>query len=145
MRLWCLHPRYLDAKGLVALWREGLLAKAVLKKQTKGYKNHPQLLRFKETKNPVQAIDQYLWAVHEESEKRGYNFDSTKLGRKIKANKIKVTSGQLRYEFEHLSRKLKLRSPLQYRMNKKTKSIRPHPLFKVIKGSIALWEKISSH
>ena len=36
MRLWSLHPRYLDAKGLVALWREGLLAQAVLKGQTKG-------------------------------------------------------------------------------------------------------------
>jgi len=30
MRLWSLHPRYLDAKGLVALWREGLLAQKVL-------------------------------------------------------------------------------------------------------------------
>jgi len=25
MRLWTLHPKYLDARGLVALWREGLL------------------------------------------------------------------------------------------------------------------------
>jgi hypothetical protein len=30
MRLWSLHPRYLDAKGLQAVWREGLLAKKVL-------------------------------------------------------------------------------------------------------------------
>lgn len=43
MRLWSLHPQYLDAKGLVALWREGLLAQAVLAGQTRGYKRHPQL------------------------------------------------------------------------------------------------------
>ena len=30
MRLWSLSPRYLDVKGLVAVWREGLLADAVL-------------------------------------------------------------------------------------------------------------------
>ncbi|WP_368086417.1 pyrimidine dimer DNA glycosylase/endonuclease V [Nitrosomonas sp. Nm34] len=26
MRLWSIHPKYLDAKGLLALWREGLQA-----------------------------------------------------------------------------------------------------------------------
>ncbi|HEU5178767.1 MAG TPA: pyrimidine dimer DNA glycosylase/endonuclease V, partial [Burkholderiales bacterium] len=31
MRLWSLHPKYLDARGLVALWREALLAQAVLR------------------------------------------------------------------------------------------------------------------
>jgi hypothetical protein len=30
MRLWSLHPEYLDANGLVALWREALLAQAFL-------------------------------------------------------------------------------------------------------------------
>ena len=51
MRIWSLHPRYLDAKGLVAVWRETLLAKHVLEGKTKGYKNHPQLNRFREVKN----------------------------------------------------------------------------------------------
>jgi hypothetical protein len=36
MRLWSLHLKYLDAKGLVAVW--GLLAKKVSKEKTKGYK-----------------------------------------------------------------------------------------------------------
>jgi hypothetical protein len=31
MRIWSLHPKYLDSKGLVALWRESLLAKNVLR------------------------------------------------------------------------------------------------------------------
>jgi len=43
MRIWSLHPKYLDSKGMVALWREALLAKQVLLNKTKGYKNHPQL------------------------------------------------------------------------------------------------------
>ena len=43
MRLWSIHPRYLDSMGLVALWREALLAQAVLRGETKGYKFHPQL------------------------------------------------------------------------------------------------------
>jgi len=38
MRLWTIHPKYLDAKGLVALWRETLLAKHVLEGKTPGYK-----------------------------------------------------------------------------------------------------------
>jgi hypothetical protein len=47
MRIWSIHPKYLDIKGLVALWREALLAKHVLEGRTKGYRNHPQLDRFK--------------------------------------------------------------------------------------------------
>jgi hypothetical protein len=43
MRLWSLHPQYLDPQGLVALWREALLAQAVLRGKTRGYKHHPQL------------------------------------------------------------------------------------------------------
>jgi len=60
MRIWSLHPKYLDSKGLVALWRETLLAKHVLEGKTKGYKNHPQLNRFKAMKKPVEVINQYL-------------------------------------------------------------------------------------
>ena len=43
MRLWSLHPKYLDKLGLLGLWRESLLAQKVLLGKTKGYKNHPQL------------------------------------------------------------------------------------------------------
>ncbi len=48
MRLWSLHPKYLDRQGLLAVWREGLLAQKVLQGKTKGYKNHPQLKRFQQ-------------------------------------------------------------------------------------------------
>ncbi|WP_396134581.1 pyrimidine dimer DNA glycosylase/endonuclease V [Cellulomonas sp. ATA003] len=47
MRIWSVHPRYLDRQGLTAGWREGLLAQKVLTGTTKGYRNHPQLRRFR--------------------------------------------------------------------------------------------------
>lgn len=56
MRLWSVHPKYLDTRGLTACWREGLLARKVLLGQTKGYRNHPQLIRFRNTQNPVAAV-----------------------------------------------------------------------------------------
>jgi len=79
MRLWSIHPKHLDANGLVALWREGLLAQNVLLGNTRGYKNHPQLTRFKNTNNQSAAIASYLRAVAEEADSRGYNFNKSKI------------------------------------------------------------------
>src|SRR5665213_874155 len=56
MRLWTLHPRYLDAQGLVAAWREALLAQKVLEGATRGYTRHPQLIRFQSHPKPLEAI-----------------------------------------------------------------------------------------
>src|SRR6185295_4973729 len=107
MRIWSIHPKYLDAKGLVALWRETLLTKHVLEGKTKGYKNHPQLDRFKKIKNPVDAINQYLSIVYTEALARGYDFNKQKINWKFKKRRIKVTAGQLEYEASHLLNKLK--------------------------------------
>ena len=134
MRIWSIHPKYLDAKGLVALWRETLLAQKVLKGETKGYKNHPQLIRFKQHKNPVGAIATYLTAVSNESNKRGYKFDT---------NKIPVTSGQLLYELKHLKKKLKLRDPAAYKRIKSVKNPDVHPLFTTVEGSVEEWERLN--
>ena len=71
MRLWLLHPRHLDPQGLVALWREGLLARHVLHGPTRGYRNHPQLDRFKAHPQPRRAIDAYLAVVQEDASARG--------------------------------------------------------------------------
>src|SRR5512135_1247557 len=101
MRLWTVHPRYLDAKGLVALWREGLLAQAVLRGRTKGYTHHPQLTRFREQDSPAGCIAEYLRAVHAESVRRGYGFVSAKIGRSRGSGLISVTTGQLHFEWKH--------------------------------------------
>lgn len=139
MRLWSLHPSHLDSKGLVALWREGLLAQKVLRGKTKGYRHHPQLIRFRATKNPVSAIGIYLWAVAVEAKTRGYNFDASKIVSKSSRIRISVTSGQLEFERKHLTRKLRKRDPVKARLFK-TAKLEPHPVMYVIRGSVESWE-----
>jgi len=142
MRLWSLHPGYLDAKGLVALWREGLLAQKVLLGKTKGYRNHPQLERFKEHRNPKAAIATYLYAIYLEAKQRGYSFDQNKLGPQRTCQKIAVTREQLKYEMEWLISKLEARAPDHLKQLAIRPTIKPHPSFNIIAGQIAPWEKI---
>jgi hypothetical protein len=141
VRLWCLHSGYLDARGFVSLWREGLLARKVLQGQTRGYKNHPQLESVKGHLQPVVMIDCYLHYVYEEAVRRGYQFDVGKLGPKQECSKILVTEGQIEYELNHLKAKLKLRDPAQYQKICAVKQPTAHPLFKVVAGGVESWER----
>jgi hypothetical protein len=142
MRLWTLHPKYLDAKGIVALWREALLAQKVLQGATTGYKHHPQLLRFSKTKNPPAALAAYLKAVHEEAVRRDYKFDASKIGSQRSRGKIIETRGQLLYEWAHLKRKLKQRDPKRLSEFASVKIPAQHPLFKIVPGKVRDWEKV---
>jgi hypothetical protein len=142
MRLWSLHPQYLDAKGLVALWREALLAQNVLLGKTKAYQHHPQLDRFKKTKQPPAFLATYLAHVYEEALARGYQFDRKKIARVRVKSHLTLTRGQLHYEFKWLLAKLKKRDPKRYRQFKRLKRIMPHPLFRLKNGPVASWEKI---
>lgn len=119
MRLWSIHPKYLDSKGLVALWREALLARAVLKGETKGYKNHAQLIRFKNHEDPLAAINTYILYVYKESVKRFYNFNRNKIGSQFTELEINVTQEQIIYEFKHLKAKLEVRDTIKYNEIKK--------------------------
>lgn len=112
MRLWSLHPKYLDSKGLVALWREALLAQAVLRGETKGYRNHPQLQRFRMQLSPRACIAEYLRAVHAESLERGYRFDERRIAHPGTSARLSVTGGQLDFEWRHLLAKLEARAPV---------------------------------
>ena len=141
MRLWTLHPKYLDSKGLVAVWREGLLAQAVLEGKTKGYKNHPQLERFKALKDPVSAIGSYLHEVKEEANSRGYKFNGSKIRKTGTVTGIQTTSGQIDHEWGHLLQKLKVRSKLDYERMIKIKKVDPHPVFQIVPGEKESWEK----
>lgn len=142
MRLWTLHPKYLDVKGLVALWREALLAQKVLLGKTRGYKHHPQLFRFANTSNPPAALATYLKAVHQEAGRRGYKFNAAKIGRSHFRGRLKETRGQLVYEWRHLKRKLKRRDPKRLREFSTVTTPAPHPLFDVVPGQVRAWEKI---
>jgi hypothetical protein len=142
MRLWSIHPGYLDAKGLVACWREGLLARKVLRGETKGYRMHPQLERFKRQTNPVGMIDAYLLGLYEEAKKRGYRFNREKIGLGDTKEKIEVTDGQLEYELRHLKEKLRVRNREQYEKIASVEVPELHPLFRVIRGKVETWEKV---
>jgi hypothetical protein len=136
MRIWTLHPKYLDPQGLVALWREALLARAVLRGETEGYRNHPQLIRFQAQAAPRSAINSYLSSVVAEAESRGYSFNRRKIG-PVRANaRIEATAGQLHYEWQHLMSKLSARSPAVYRRWRRLASPEPHPLFSIERGAI---------
>jgi hypothetical protein len=141
MRLWSLHPKYLDPQGLVALWRETLLAQAVLRGETRGYRSHPQLDRFKGHPAPLTAMSLYLKAIHAEAESRGYSFDKGKIRPARKQVMLSVTSGQMEYEWAHLLAKLKVRNPALWRKWRETRGPVPHPLFKVRPGQVESWER----
>ncbi len=141
MRLWSLHPKYLDTKGLVALWREALLAQAVLRGNTRGYLNHPQLLRFRQQASPLSAIAAYLIAVHSEAQNRWYAFDLSKAGPVQTRSVIQVSSGQVEFERLHLLSKLAVRSPALYTQFRLIASPETHPLFETTPGGIESWER----
>jgi hypothetical protein len=141
MRLWTIHPQYLDAQGLVALWREALLARAVLRGQTRGYRHHPQLERFRAQASPRSAISAYLAVVHSEAEARGYNFDKKKIGPSRSAQSISTTTGQILYEWQHLLTKLSVRNRVLHRRLRTVRVPQCHPLFTPVPGLIEPWER----
>jgi hypothetical protein len=141
MRLWTLHPRYLDAKGLAALWRETLLAQAVLRGKTRGYRHHPQLHRFLESPSPRSAINAYLSEIYAEAMIRGYRFDPSKLARVKARPRLTATRGQLLFEWAWLLQKLRVRDIAKYRSHHSIVNPDAHPLFDIEPGPISPWER----
>lgn len=140
MRIWSLHPSLLDRRALVACWRETLLAQKVLRGLTRGYTNHPQLIRFRAHPQPLEAVAAYLSGLADEADARGYSFNRALIGAgedgagescadkncTDKANKngadkaenpyasvalIPVPLGQLEYELAFLRHKVAGRDP----------------------------------
>jgi hypothetical protein len=141
MRLWSLHPRYLDARGLVACWREALLARAVLSGTTRGYRDHSQLERFRSHSRPRAAINDYLRALYREARRRGYDFDRRKLGRTRPVGHLPVTSGQVRFELAHLKKKIRRRNRRAYLLFREVDVPSLHPIFRLVQGNREPWEK----
>lgn len=142
MRLWSLHPKYLDTKGLTAAWREGLLAQKVLLGGTSGYRNHPQLERFKNQPEPAAAIAAFLTSIYEEGTRRGYRFDGSKITTSPTSLRIPVTQGQLLHEWALLKQKLQQREPRKYHELLEAGEPEAHPLFEVIPGEVEGWERL---
>jgi hypothetical protein len=145
MRLWSLHPCYLDWKGLGANWREGLLGQAIILGRTKGWRNHPQMDRFKVHGDPVAAISYFLQEVHREATRRGYNYNYSKILNPVEEiEPLELTTGQLRYELVLLSERLERRDPEwlgKMRLAHQDNPPRPHPLFRAVEGDVEPWEK----
>lgn len=146
VRLWSIHPSYLDWKGLGGLWREALLAQAVLLNRTRGWKNHPQLLRFKNHRTPISAIGYYLLEIHGEARRRGYSYDKSKIVESVETvEPITITDGQLIYELVILKERLKKRDPKKYgellKLEEAESRPKPHPIFIVIEGEVEPWER----
>ena len=142
MRLWSLHPRYLDGRGLVAVWREALLAQAVLSGRTKGYRRHPQLDRFRAEPRPLDCVGMYLQGVLTEANSRGYAFVAARINRVKGSGRLAVTRGQLEYEWRHLRQKLAARDPDWLAKLGNVARPRAHPLFRVVPGGVELWERV---
>ena len=137
-----MHPRYFDRQALTACWREALLAQSVLLNPGRGYSNHPQLERFRDQASPIDAISAFLCGIVDEADARGYSFARDKIARaQPESAPIAVTSGQLQYEWSHLLAKLERRSPHVARLRADVRIPAPHPLFSVVDGPIASWER----
>jgi len=144
MRIWSIHPKYLDTKGLIAVWRETLLAKKVLESKTRGYKNHPQLNRFREAKDSLSCVNQYLSEIYQEALRRNYSFDNNKFNKNFTSSSLTVTKGQLDFEVSHLKTKLKERDPKKWTEIRVISQFEPHPLFTVVPGNVEPWEKVQA-
>jgi hypothetical protein len=143
MRIWTLHPKYLDSQGLVALWREALLARAVLQGGTIGYRHHPQLIRFQSSPVPITAINAYLSYVLKEADFRGFSFNHQKVQPVSTVTMMDSTTGQLDFEWQHLMRKLSARSPSLYRQWCDVTAPESNPLFTINPGAVESWERLN--
>lgn len=141
MRLWSIHPKYLDRQGLGALWREGLLAQAVLRNRTVGYRAHPQLQRFRDSGRPLGLISAYLYAVWREARRRGYHYDLHRIAGRPGPGRIPAPRGQLQWEWVHLRRKLRARSPEVLARWVQVVVPQAHPVFQPVPGGMADWER----
>lgn len=157
MRLWSVHPRYLDRQGLTGGWREALLAQAVLAGRTRGYRSHPQLVRFRAQPDPVAAIGAFLTVLADEATERGYRFDRSRIDRPgdlathapepigqpaPSGDRIPVTDGQVTYEWRHLMTKLGQRAPERLAGLAGITTPDVHPLFVVVPGPVEDWERL---
>lgn len=145
MRLWSLHPQYLDRQGLVACWRETLLAQAVLAGRTRGYRHHPQLRRFAAQPDPRACVAAYLEALAAEADARGYRFDRSRIDEVTSGPvpAIPVTDGQIAHEWQHLLAKVAGRNPHLLTELAQVHAPQPHPVFRVVPGPVEDWEVVA--
>lgn len=148
MRLWSLHPRYLDKVGVVACWSEGLGGLRALQGRQKMHRNHPQLERFKATGVSEYSLYIYLdtlWRVQ-----RSAQLDYSKLDPLVPGYvllrtlpTLPVTTGQIAYEQWLLYTKLRGRDERAAgRILCPTDEVVLHPMFYSVPGPVEAWERV---
>ncbi len=141
MRLWSIHPRYLDPPGLGGLWREALLAQRVVEGHTAAYRNHPQARRVLGQVDPWGAIHDYLIGVWEEGQRRGYRYDRSRISEHSGGHPMEVPRGQIEYELALLCFKLAVRNRGALSALPDLERALPHPSITIVEGGIAPWER----
>lgn len=132
MCLWSVHPQYLDKHGLMALWREGLLAQKALCASAAVSQSNPQLRRFKNNDNPLRAIGTYLSFVAAEGARQGYNLNHEKiLYPNFDQEVIPVDASQIAFEAERLKNKLRIRDKLKFKQLSSSRDIAANPIFNI--------------
>lgn len=134
MRLWTIHPKYMDRMGLLALWREGLLARKVLEGKTKGYRYHPELNSFKSHSSPAVAVNTYLLHVWKEGCRRGYDFDRTKIWGTQTREIIRIDKKEIECELKILRSKLWKRDREKHRELRNVRRPDLNPLFRYMQN-----------
>jgi hypothetical protein len=157
VRLWSIHPEYLDRMGLLGLWREALLAQQVLHGETENYKNHSHMQRFYALpkEDAMQYMSDYLFFVWQEGKLRGYKLNVNHIkdprnGGSLSGSPRKlftVSSGQLALEYQILCMRTRNRDHKHFLgLEDKYPSHRmwvpkPNPVFTLIHGRKEEWEK----
>jgi len=152
MRLWSFHPKYLDDQTLYLTWKKGMIAVRALTGNLAGYErtyaNHGQLVRFRQQPDPVQAISDYMHALVDEAQRRGYTypryFKRKALPKSPNGTRMTVTAGQMecevwRYANDILGRR---RGMIQHYVRFfGIPEPDPHPIFTLVRGPVAEWER----
>ena len=140
MRLWSLHPRYLDPQG----WSrcgETLLARKVLRGETRGYRHHPQLQRFREARDPQSAIDAYLprsTPRRRRAATRSTRTSSMPTRARKDPGRARATR---RARMGHLIAQARVAQPGAHVRWRELQRPRTHPSFRVVAGGVADWER----
>ena len=134
MNLWSFHPKYLDEKGLRAVWQDALFAQNVLSGRIKDHrKYYPQLMKFNNYFEPLAAIGAYLGFIYDDGVERGIIFQEHKIMHRSKRENIfQVDRERLEDEFEQYKRKMQTVSMLQTAKLRQVSKVEPHPIFEVV-------------
>jgi len=148
IRLWSLHPKYFDFQTLSDLWRDCVRATRLIKDGKAG--KYPQLERILKSCRPMQAMTEYMHAVADVAEHKGWEkrwlFDRRVIERpRSRVPLISVTAGQMEFETWHYGELLVKRDGggQKYVDFWSIREPAPHPIFTVCPGAIEKWEKLS--